>query len=307
MSHTDQTDRKIQQSTNHLLMVEPACFYANPETMETNAYQAADDLPRDEIYQKALTEFQNFRSALSEKGVFITTMRGYGDCPDMVFPNCMSTHAGGHLYLYPMLNENRRAEHSGELVQILSKSYPHIHDWRSYGDEGLFLESTASICRDRVNKIGYSALSPRTSRALVEKFLSEKGYGAVIFETRSHKGIPVYHTDCVMWIGTSVAAICTPCIAEGDRGRVLQSLRATHTVIELSMEQLSSFCGNALEVRGHGGKRYLAISSGGYQALSAAQKDVVLQHFDGGFIHSDLSTLERYGGGSARCCLMELF
>ena len=27
------------QSTRHLFMIEPACFYANPETMDTNVYQ----------------------------------------------------------------------------------------------------------------------------------------------------------------------------------------------------------------------------------------------------------------------------
>ena len=294
------------QSTNHLLMIEPASFYANPQTMETNAYQVQDDAPRDVLFAKALKEWRGFRDKLLEKGVIITTHRGFENCPDMVFPNCMSTHGDGGLYLYPMYNENRRAEHSSDLVAMLQKAYPHVHDWRHYAGDQLHLESTASICRDRVNKIGYSGLSARTSRVLVEKWLDEKGYSPVIFETCSHAGIPVYHTDCVMWIGTSLAAICTPCIIEKDRSRVVSSLRATHAVLELSMEQLSAFCGNALEVRGAQGKRYLAISSGGYAALTPDQISLIRDHFDD-IIHSDLSTLERYGGGSARCCLMELF
>ena len=211
-------------------MIEPACFYANPETMDTNAYQTAEQESRDVIYQRALAEFKVFRDALSAKGVVITQARGYAGCPDMVFPNCMSTHNGGRMYLYPMLNENRRAEHSEELIAVLNQSYPDLRDWRHYADEGLHLESTASICRDRVHNIGYVALSPRTSEALAGKWLAEMGYKAVFFHTRSHAGIPVYHTDCTMWIGSTLAAICSPCIVEDDRVAVLDSLRSTHEV-----------------------------------------------------------------------------
>lgn len=296
----------LPQSTNHLLMIEPASFYANPETMMTNAYQVDDDVPHDAIYAQALAQWRTFRDKLQAKGVILTTVRGFENCPDMVFPNCMSTHSEGHLYLYPMLNENRRAEHSSDLVDMLKQSYPYVHDWRHYADEGLHLESTASICRDRVNKVGYSGLSARSSKVLVEKWLMEKGYEAVMFETLSHAGIPVYHTDCVMWIGSTLAGLCTPCITEEYRGKVLSSLQKAHKVLELSMEQLRAFCGNALEVRGAEGKRYLAMSSAAYNAFTEAQLALIDEHFEG-IIHSDLSTLERYGGGSARCCLMELF
>ncbi len=297
----------ISQSTNHLLMVEPACFYANPQTMETNAYQVQDDVPKDVLYAKALQEFRDFRNALLAKGVIITTMRGYADCPDMVFPNCMSTHEGGRLYLYPMYHENRRAEHSDEVVSLLSKSYPDIRDWRHYIGQDLYLESTASICRDRVNKVAYSGLSPRTSRPLVEKWLEEMEYEAVIFETQSHAGIPVYHTDCVMWIGSGIAGICSDVIQPRDRTGVLDKIGQSHEIIEFSSDQLQMFCGNALEVRGADAKRYLAISSAAVRSMSDQQLAKLEASFDGGIIHSDLSTLEKYGGGSARCCLMELF
>lgn len=281
-------------------------FYANPQTMETNAYQVAETMPRDKIYQAALHEFKTFRDKLTEKGVVITQGRGYDGCPDMVFPNCMSTHSGGRLYLYPMYNENRRAEHSEELVAILKQAYPDVRDWRHYADKNLHLESTASICRDRVNGVGYSALSPRTHKPLAEKWLDEMDYKAVFFETCSHAGIPVYHTDCVMWIGSTLAGVCTPCILPDYQTTILDSLNSTHNVVEFTMEQLRTFCGNALEVKGVGGKRYLAISSGAYVSLTDAQKQIIHDHFED-VIHSDLTTLETYGGGSARCMLMELF
>jgi hypothetical protein len=297
---------KTFQSTNHILMIEPSVFYANPQTMDTNAYQVAEHEPREVIYQKALHEFSAFRDKLTAKGVIITQMRGHKECPDMIFSNCMSTHQNGRMYLYPMYNENRRAEHSEDLIAVLSQSYPDVQDWRHYAKQEKYLESTASIVRDSVNKIGYVGLSARTSKELAQKWLDEMGYKAVIFETKSHAGIPVYHTDCVMWIGTTLAGICTPAITDDYRDTVLTGLQSTHTVVEFSMQQLRTFCGNALEVRGKNGKLYLAMSTGAYQSLTKEQSALIHDHFED-VIHSDLSALEIYGGGSARCMMMELF
>ncbi|MCB1563294.1 MAG: hypothetical protein KDJ75_06950 [Alphaproteobacteria bacterium] len=294
------------QSTNRLLMVEPASFYANPQTMATNVYQAPDAEPHEATFHRALEEFRVFRDKLVENGVIVTTIKGDAACPDAVFPNGFSTHADGRLFIYPMLNENRQKERIPALLDALARAYPHVKDWTGYEAEGLSLESTASICMDRANKIGYAGLSSRTDRALVKKWCAEMDYEPVIFETQSHKGPPVYHTDCLMYIGTSMAALCTPCIAPEDRERVFSKLSATHEVLELTMEQLAAFSGNALEVQGRDGKKMLAISDGAFKALFSAQSAMIGKHFDG-VVSAPLTTLEKYGGGSARCMLAELF
>lgn len=298
-----------KQSSNHLLMVEPASFYANPETMDTNVYQVVEDEPKDVIFQRALNEFRDFRDALVGCGVMVTSVLGYEDCPDMVFPNCLSTHrddAAGRLFIYPMLNANRQAERDPILIEMLKKSYGDVEDWTEYEDVGRALESTASIVMDRVNKVGYSGLSARSDRELVSRWCDVQGYELVGFETKSHTGKPVYHTDCVMWIGSTLAGVCSESIVEADRARVLSRLKKTHKVVEFTAEQLRSMCGNALEVVGEGGLKYLTMSSGAYAALDEAQEALILEHFDS-IIHSPLDTLEKYGGGSARCMLMELF
>ena len=298
-----------KQSTNHLLMIEPASFYANPETMETNVYQVEEAEPRDVVFQKALAEFRGFRDALVKKGVIVTTVRGFEDCPDMVFPNCLSTHRddeAGKLFIYPMLNENRQAERDDDLIAELQKSYGVTEDWTKYEAEGRVIESTASIVMDRVNKVGYSGLSARSDRELVEKWCDLQGYELVGFETQSHAGKPVYHTDCVMWIGTSLAGVCSENIAQEDRAQVMSAIKKTHKVVEFDPEQLKAMCGNALEVLGEGGLKYLAMSSGAHAALREDQLELIHKHFDS-IIHAPLDTLEKYGGGSARCMLMELF
>lgn len=210
------------------------------------------------------------------------------------------------MVLYPMLNESRRAERVPEIIDFLKKSYPDVLDLTEYENKGLFLEARGSIVADRVNRVAYVALSARTSREMAEIWAKEMNYELEIFETLSHSGKPVYHTDLVMHIGSTYAAICTECILEEYRERVLARLRSTHDVVELSMAQLRSFCGNALEVVGEGDKKMLAMSTAAYGALKPEQIKIIEKHFDR-VLHAPLDTLEKYGGGSARCTLMELY
>lgn len=298
----------MQQSTSHILMVRPSVFYANPQTMDTNAYQVDGDIePHDVILQKALVEFNAYRDMLVEKGVIITTVNGHPDCPDMVFPNWASTYDDGRLILYPMLNQNRQAERTPEIISFLKRYYPNVEDWSGYEAQGIALESTASIVSDHVNKRAYSGLSRRTSPELVKKWAEFMGYDVMAFDTLSHAGIPVYHTDFLMYIGTNMAVICAECITdENIRDAVLNRLRETHEVIELSMAQLQANCGNGLEVVGTDGERMLTFSKAALDALDEAQLSVIRKHYNT-IITPDLTTLEKYGGGSARCMLMEMF
>ena len=108
-----------------------------------------------------------------------------------------------------------------------------------------------------------------------------------------------------MWVGTTLVGIASECIVEEDRQRIVSRLRKTHEVIEFSNAQLQSFCGNALEVRGDADKRYLVLSERALNALDERQLEICHNHFEK-LIYAPLGTLERYGGGSARCMLAEL-
>jgi len=50
----------------------------------------------------------------------------------------------------------------------------------------------------------------------------------------------------------------------------------------------------------------LIISSRGFNALNDDQVNKLLKSYKE-IIHSDIPTIEKYGGGSARCMLTELF
>ncbi len=294
------------QSTSHLLLIEPAEFYANPQTMETNVYQVDEHENPDDIYQKAITEFRGFRDMLVENGVAVTTLRGVKGCPDHIFPNWISTHTGRQMIIYPMLNDNRRAERTPEMIAFFESLYDTAFDFRAAEQNGQFLESTGSLCLDRVNRIAYVALSGRTDEALAREWGAQTGYEVVIFETTSHTGKPVYHTDLVMWIGTECAALCSSCIRADQREAVLAKLRETHDVIELDMDQLAAFCGNALEIMSTDGERMLVMSEAAYQGLGDTYKKTFGKYF-ARLLHAPIPTIETYGGGSARCLIMELF
>ncbi len=298
----------MKQSTNHLLMVEPAVFYANPQTMDTNVYQIAEDgLDPEIILNQAQKEFQNYRDMLVEEGVMVTTAIGHESCPDMVFPNWASTYDDGRLILYPMLAENRSFERRPRIIDKLKRFYPQVTDWTGYEKEGLALESTASIVADHVHKRGYAGLSKRTSLELVEEWAELTGYDVISFETRSHAGPPVYHTDFLMYIGTDMAGICHECfVDDAVRDQVIGRLRETHEVVEYTMAQLQANCCNALEVLGLKDERMITFSKAAYNALNPEQLEVIRKYYKT-LICPDLKTLEKYGGGSARCMLMELF
>lgn len=297
----------ISQSTRHIMMMEPVAFLSNPETMATNTYQSENPADVVVVNAKAVAEFRALRDRLVEAGVIVTTVLGSSSSPDDIFcNNWVSTHADGSMVLYPMLAPNRRLERRPELLKMLSGRYRTALDLSAEELNDRFLESTGSLALDRVNKRAYVALSARTDQDLAEAWAEVMGYELIFFNTRNHTGKPVYHTDVVMFIGTSMIGICADCIDPQDIGRVLGKSRETHRVMLLSMDQLRSFCGNALELRGHQNRRILAMSSKAYNALDPDQKDTIMMYFDGGVVTSPIPTIETYGGGSVRCMLLEL-
>jgi len=294
------------QITNHLLLIEPSCFYANPETMDTNAYQVDEHESHEATLQKAITEFRVFRDMLVAHDVNVTTMRGVDGCPDHIFPNWISTHDNREMVIYPMLNDNRRREKTPEIIAFFKKLYDLKFDLGDFEQSGQFLESTGSLCMDRANRIAYSGLSARTDKDLALHWGEKMGFEIVPFNTESHTGKPVYHTDLVMNIGEKIANICADCIVKQDRQTVLDKLRSTHEVVELSMSQLTAFLGNSLEIRSNTGHKYLVMSSMAYHSIRPDQMEVYERHYDK-ILHSPIPTIEKYGGGSARCLIMEMF
>ena len=296
-----------KQSTSHLFMIEPEAFYSNEQTAFTNHYQekVTDETP-EIISEKALNEFQNLKSAIEEKGIKVTSLKGSKDCPDHIFPNWFITFQNKTMQIFSMMAPNRRKEKKLSMIEHLTKTYELTDDMSYLEDKEVFLESTSSMVFDRVNRIVYAGISPRTNAVQLIIWCRNNDFELVLFETQSHTGSPIYHTDVLMYVGTEIIGICFDVIKPEHLDYVKEKVNQYHQVIELSADQIKSFCGNAIEAQNENGELFLIISSTAYKALNQTQLDKLLSSYKD-IIHSDIPTIEKYGGGSARCMLTELF
>ena len=296
-----------KQSTSHLFMIEPEAFYSNEQTAFTNHYQekVTDETP-EIISKKALSEFHNLKSAIEERGIKVTSLKGSKECPDHIFPNWFITFQNKTMQIFPMLAPNRRKEKKLSMVEHLTQTYELTDDMSYLEDKEVFLESTSSMVFDRVNRIVYAGISPRTNAVQLIIWCRNNDFELVLFETQSHTGSPIYHTDVLMYVGTEIIGICFDVIKPEHLDYVKEKVNQYHQVIELSADQIKSFCGNAIEAQNEDGELFLIISSTAYEALNQTQLDKLLSSYKD-IIHSDIPTIEKYGGGSARCMLTELF
>ena len=163
---------------------------------------------------------------------------------------------------------------------------------------------------DRQNKIAYAAISERTMQEPLQDFCDEAGYTAVAFhanQTVDGKRLPIYHTNVMMCLGEAFAVVCMESIDDGnEREELAGSLEKTNKeLIEISESQKEQFAGNMLQVEGADESRLVVMSSAAYHSLSEEQKRRLEKH--GKLVHSDIKTIEKLGGGSARCMMAEVF
>ena len=296
-----------KQSTSHLFMIEPESFYSNEQTSYTNHYQkeVTDETPED-VAGKALAEFHNLKNKIEEKGIKVTSLKGSKDCPDHIFPNWFITFQNKTMQIFSMLAPNRRKEKKLSMIEHLTKTYELTDDMSYLEEKEIFLESTSSMVFDRVNRIVYAGISPRTNAVQLIIWCRNNDFELVLFETESHTGSPIYHTDVLMYVGTDIIGICFDVIKEEHRDYVKKKVAEFHDVVELTAEQIENFCGNAIEAKNNNNDLFLILSSTAYNALNQSQIDELLESYKD-IIHSDIPTIEKYGGGSARCMLTELF
>ena len=289
-------------------MVTPVGFCANPDTAATNPHQAENPEDLSTIRQQAVAEHRHFRELLTSNGVQVTVFEGNPNHSDDVFcNNWFSTHQDGSFCLYPMMAKSRRLERRSDIIDYMTKHYQLKMDLSPSENIGQFLESTGSLVLDRVHRQVFAALSPRTNENLIQQWCHNMGYTPCLFESTDKCGSLEYHTNVILFVGSSIAGFCPQNIRDDQQRQNLRSaLSKHHALLELSPDQVNNFAANALEVRNSQGQRILIISQRGWNSLTSPQKDLIHQHVDQ-VLTPSIPTLETYGGGSARCCLGELF
>lgn len=295
-------------------MIRPVRFAGNEQTADSNKFQQLTSHNDASAQTLALAEFNAVAHALETAGVNVHVFDDSPEphTPDSIFPNnWVSFHADGTVVLYPMLAENRRLERRMDVLEALSTQHEfnvaRVIDLSHHEESNRFLEGTGSLVLDRVNRIAYACVSPRTDVDVLGDFSQRLDYDVVAFEACDRHGVPIYHTNVVMSVGTGFAVVCSDAIREDKRAAVLDALRAGgRAVAELSFEQMENFAANVLELRASSGERVLAMSARALNSLNASQETVLREHVDR-IVAPDIPVIETLGGGGVRCMLAEIF
>jgi hypothetical protein len=305
------------QLTNSILMVSPDTFGYNNQTAISNSFQRNTGESLDVIRKKAMGEFKNMVDTLNNNGVdvFVLGNDSEEDLPDAVFPNnWLATYEDGTVILFPMLTENRRLERQADIIEgILEPAgfkSTRMVDLTHYESRRMILEGTGSLVLDRKNNIVYAIESERTTREMFDEYCSLMNVpneNRIFFHADDERGEPIYHTNVIMSVGDGFAVVCDECISSwNERNEVINKLEANRIeVIRINYKQLNSFCGNLLNVKSYKGASLIVMSENAYKAFTPQQITTLEKY--GKIIAVNIDTIEKIGGGSARCMMAEIF
>jgi len=289
----------LDQSANKLALVEPSNFNFNIETFDTNVFQ--NDIQFNKL--KIFEEFDNFICSLDKNKISFNILKSPKNSPDSIYPNnWVVTFEDGTYDLFSMQSPNRRLERSNSNINFLNTNYSLKNDLTNYEAQNIFLEGTGSLVLDRVNKTAYMAESNRSNLSLASKWSQLRGYDLVHFKSYIDKK-PTYHTNVLMFITDKFAGICFDSIS--DSKYLLSNIEKTHKILNLSLKQVKNFSGNAIVVRNITKEAKFLISSSGIKALDLMQIRFIEKYYD--IVEINIPTIEKIGGGSVRCMLLELF
>lgn len=293
------------QAPSAVVMIRPHHFCPNEETMEDNSFQTKDGIDKEQVSTAAFQQVTTAAETLVAEGVSVHVFEDKTTLtPDSVFPNnWFSTHSGGQVAIYPMYAKNRRRERRADVIELLKAQYrvQDVVDYSGLEYDNLFLEGTGAMVLDHVERVAYAARSKRTDSHVLERFCSYFNFEPMVFDAKDDAGIPVYHTNVLMCIGSEfVMAGFDMMVDQARKNEIVKRLEnAGKTIVPLTQHQINSFCGNAIELQGKSG-HILALSVRAYDALTTEQLKLLQQSVK--LVPLDVSAIE-LAGGSVRCML----
>ncbi len=307
--------------TDTLLLIEPNHFTANPDTLATNFYQekVTSTIDTQKLAKEEFDELVNQLQKNYINTIVLPAKRKDGKepiTPDALFPNnWISFHSNSHkkAILYPMCGENRRLERRNDAIEEVQKlgfQIDEVVDFTSFEKENKFLESTGSLVLDRKNKMAYACLSQRTNKELIYLFCEKMDYESIFFysEQETDEGWkPIYHTNVMLSVGENIAVVCLDSIRDKvERNYLIQKLgEAGKQILEISLEQKHHFAGNMLQVKNAKNETFWVMSEAAFTILFQSQIEILEK--ESKIIYSPIPTIEKYGGGSVRCMICEVF
>lgn len=294
------------QAPKSVIMIRPHHFTPNPMTANDNSFQSNDEKrAAAAIASAAFDEVTRMAEGLAAAGVTVHVFEDKtAATPDSVFPNnWFSTHSGGHVAIYPMYSASRQSERRSDVIEMLKSDYrvQDVIDYSGLEKDHVYLEGTGAMVLDHIGRVAYAVRSNRTNEVALERFCTHFNFEPMVFDAVDRNGKAIYHTNVLMCIGTDFALLGSQMIPDVGRGReIVARLEETgRKVIDLSIEQIENFAGNAIELDGRDG-RLVVLSARAHATLAADQIEAIGQSAK--LLPFDVSTIE-LAGGSVRCML----
>lgn len=332
------------------VMIAPNNFDVNQATAQDNILMATSHQRflqkiqqkgqgRRDVHAILLNEFAELHRVLTVKygiEIHLFTHEIFHRSPDALFvADWFATHAAGDvddeasLVLFSMKAETRRNERRIDIVQFLSKDYPHVVNLAPCEqgklealDTTVVLPSTApepsrplegsAFVTDRETKMAFAARTcTRLDIQAFELWAKKCRYTPVLFDlnvasTSPHVNLlkSAHHTRVFLAIFSTFAFICSEAIAPSDLQRVMTALsssKSPRTIIDFTLAQCQSLAiTGAFEVFSNAGaepKSVLIVSATAFSSYTQPQK-VMLSSLGVSIEVVSLSEIEQLGGGS---------
>ena len=164
----------------------------------------------------------------------------------------------------------------------------------------------------------FASVSERAAEATLSKFIqtfnnTARGKFYKLFKFRSfgkpEKGVrtPIYHTNVMMGVLANHVVVCLESVADDKERARLRSIleRKGKEIIDISFTEMGEMCGNIIQVRNNKGELCVIMSKRAYNGFTKAHRATLEKNYR--LIVNEIPTIERIGGGSARCMVAELY
>ena len=111
----------------------------------------------------------------------------------------------------------------------------------------------------------------------------------------------------MMCVADDYVVICLDSIGnKAEKEILINSFHKTgKEIISINFNQMNCFAGNMLQIQNNTGNKFVVMSSQAYHSLTNEQIQKIEKYNP--IIHSNITTIETNGGGSARCMMAEVF
>ena len=277
-------------------------------------------------YYKAHNNWKKYIQTLTDAAIHVVSFQQpLKEAVDAVWPDWFTTHRSkwlpqGLFIIYPMRCKSRRLEkQNSTLINEMKKFYGGMLDLSYLEEKEMFIEGKGSLVFDVRNRKVYSLLSPRSTAEAQKIFIQEFNkhsllpWKLVTWHSVDSKGAPIYHTDVMFTLFKKHAIISLETIKDPiEKANVIseltdssKNLDSGYEIIDVSSEEVNSMCCNIFNLRNSKNEDVLSMSETAFNGYSKPHLEILQKNYK--IITTNVSTLEKVGGGSCRCLLAECF